>query len=382
MKGSQGQPGDVTNSLPTAPRVDARRAGSVVLAPFSTRLPPDLLDRPGSPRPSSASARARSRPPPSTFSNEEGLTIEDRQQPVRASDFYTETVLPTPSSASITPSPSSVGAATRAAGSRLTSSTRTRGSACARSASSHTDRAARLPRPRRRGDALDRLRERGHCPRGADFVRAVRELAERAGVDPSPLERSQPRDRRATSCAISLGSAASSSSAKAAPRRAHTSRAAASLKTRSRTRVSGWSRRRRRRAVCSSGPATVPRRSPRRASSPTPAGRADSVAPGGTATAGSAPSGRGRLRKRQPPIAVTSTSAAPVARTCRPTVSPTSLTDRQTRREIVLVEGFFDVHQLRVRDPEHRRSRRDVRAAADVRAASPPRHRSRHAVPR
>jgi DNA primase len=37
----------------------------------------------------------------------------------------------------------------------------------------------------------------GTVPRGADFVRAVRELAERAGVDPSPLERSQPRDRRA-----------------------------------------------------------------------------------------------------------------------------------------------------------------------------------------
>jgi len=37
----------------------------------------------------------------------------------------------------------------------------------------------------------------GSVPRGADFVRAVRELAERAGVDPSPLERPQPRDRRA-----------------------------------------------------------------------------------------------------------------------------------------------------------------------------------------
>jgi DNA primase len=37
----------------------------------------------------------------------------------------------------------------------------------------------------------------GTVPRGADFVRAVRELAERAGVDSSPLERPQPRDRRA-----------------------------------------------------------------------------------------------------------------------------------------------------------------------------------------
>ncbi len=37
----------------------------------------------------------------------------------------------------------------------------------------------------------------GTVPRGPDFVRAVREIAERAGVDPSPLDRSQPRDRRA-----------------------------------------------------------------------------------------------------------------------------------------------------------------------------------------
>ena len=37
----------------------------------------------------------------------------------------------------------------------------------------------------------------GTVPRGADFVRAVKEIAERAGVDPSPLDRPQPRDRRA-----------------------------------------------------------------------------------------------------------------------------------------------------------------------------------------
>lgn len=37
----------------------------------------------------------------------------------------------------------------------------------------------------------------GTVPRGADFVRAVRELAERAGIDSSPLDRAQPRDRRA-----------------------------------------------------------------------------------------------------------------------------------------------------------------------------------------
>jgi DNA primase len=37
----------------------------------------------------------------------------------------------------------------------------------------------------------------GTVPRGPDFVRAVREIADRAGVDPSPLDRLQPCDRRA-----------------------------------------------------------------------------------------------------------------------------------------------------------------------------------------
>jgi len=37
----------------------------------------------------------------------------------------------------------------------------------------------------------------GTVPTGADFIRAVKEIAERAGVDPSPLDRAQPRDRRA-----------------------------------------------------------------------------------------------------------------------------------------------------------------------------------------
>jgi len=37
----------------------------------------------------------------------------------------------------------------------------------------------------------------GVVPRGADFVHAVKELAECAGVDPSPLERAEPRDRKA-----------------------------------------------------------------------------------------------------------------------------------------------------------------------------------------
>ena len=37
----------------------------------------------------------------------------------------------------------------------------------------------------------------GNLPRGADFVRTVKELAERVGVDPAPLEHAQPRDRRA-----------------------------------------------------------------------------------------------------------------------------------------------------------------------------------------
>src|SRR5439155_18659036 len=37
----------------------------------------------------------------------------------------------------------------------------------------------------------------GTVPTGADFIRAVKEIAARAGVDPSLLDRSQPPDRRA-----------------------------------------------------------------------------------------------------------------------------------------------------------------------------------------
>ena len=37
----------------------------------------------------------------------------------------------------------------------------------------------------------------GEPPRGEDFVRAVKELAGRASVDPAPIERPRPRDRRA-----------------------------------------------------------------------------------------------------------------------------------------------------------------------------------------
>jgi DNA primase len=37
----------------------------------------------------------------------------------------------------------------------------------------------------------------GQVPRGADFARTVETLAERAGVDTAPLERRQPRDRKA-----------------------------------------------------------------------------------------------------------------------------------------------------------------------------------------
>lgn len=36
----------------------------------------------------------------------------------------------------------------------------------------------------------------GATPRGIDFVRAVREIAERTGIDTTPLERDRPRDRR------------------------------------------------------------------------------------------------------------------------------------------------------------------------------------------
>ena len=89
----------------------------------------------------------------------------------------------------------------------------------------------------------------GTVPRGADFVRAVKELADRAGVDPSPIERSQPRDRRADLLRDFFELLPLRARRRGRRRGARVPRAPrASLKKRSRTRVSASSRLRRRRA--------------------------------------------------------------------------------------------------------------------------------------
>ena len=124
--------------------------------------------------------------------------IEDRQQPVRASDFYTETVLPRLAERLDTAFPE-FGWRRDARGWVATNEQHTHARLGVRA-----DRVvAHGPAPRgflvHGGEPMlwTAYLKGGNVPRGADFVRAVRELAERAGVDPSPLERSQPRNRRA-----------------------------------------------------------------------------------------------------------------------------------------------------------------------------------------
>jgi hypothetical protein len=124
--------------------------------------------------------------------------IEDRQQPVRASDFYTETVLPTLAERLDHAFPE-FGWRRDARGWVATDEQHTH----ARLGVRAERVVAHGPTPRgflvHGGEAMlwTAYVNGGTVPRGADFMRAVRELAERAGVDPSPLERSQPRDRRA-----------------------------------------------------------------------------------------------------------------------------------------------------------------------------------------
>lgn len=168
-------------------------------------------------------------------------------------------------------------------------------------------------------------------PRGADFVRAVRKLAERAGVDPSPLDHPSRATDVPTCCATSSTSAGASSPRRAVPTRGRTSSTAASLARRLPTRVSASSPLRRGQAGCSSGPATGRRRSPTPVSSATRAGPAGSAEPGETATAGSARSGPERSTMTRPSARAIYTSAAPTARTFRPTVSPTCLPARPRR---------------------------------------------------
>jgi hypothetical protein len=172
----------------------------------------------------------------------------------------------------------------------------------------------------------------GSVPRGTDFVRAVRELAERAGVDPSPLERPQPRDQRADLlreffdlCRREL---AGEDGAEA---RAYLERRGFPPE-----------------AIADSGLGVVPapgvtrrllERAGYRPEELKKAGvLADSRWPGRLCGAWRDGYGRiGTLWARSPDSAaaadssVTSTSAAPAVRICRPTVSPTCLAERRTR---------------------------------------------------
>jgi DNA primase len=125
------------------------------------------------------------------------LTLEGSRHPIRASDFYAETVLPALAER--------LDAAFPEFGWRRD----TRGWVATNERYTHSRlgvRAERVvahgPAPRgfliHGGDSTPWTAyvNGGVVPRGHDFVRVVREIAGRAGIDPSPLDRPQPRDRR------------------------------------------------------------------------------------------------------------------------------------------------------------------------------------------
>lgn len=124
------------------------------------------------------------------------MRIENGREPVRASDFYTETVLPTLVERLDHAFPE-FGWRRDARGWVATNEQHTHALFGVRA-----ERVvAHGPAPRgfliHGGEPMlwTAYLNGGSVPRGSDFVRAVKELAERAGVDPSPLDRPQPRDR-------------------------------------------------------------------------------------------------------------------------------------------------------------------------------------------
>lgn len=191
----------------------------------------------------------------------------------------------------------------------------------------------------------------GTVPRGADFVRAVRELAERAGVDASPLERPQPRDRRADLlrdffglCRFELVGEGGGEARGYLERRGFPDEAIpdsglgvvpAPEKTRSLLERAGYP------------PAEIAK-----------AGiLADSRWPGRLCGAWRDGYGRiGTLWARSLDNAAAADSRYLYLRgASRTNLPPYGLSDLHTgtgdaRREIVLVEGFFDLHQLRARE--------------------------------
>jgi DNA primase len=194
----------------------------------------------------------------------------------------------------------------------------------------------------------------GTVPRGADFVRAVRELAERAGIDPSPLERSQPRDRRGDLlrdffglCRFELVGEGGAEAREYLERRGFPAEAIADSglgvvpaprKTRSLLERAGYQQE----EIAKAGVL------------------ADSRWPGRLCGAWRDGYGRiGTLWARSLDNAASADSRYLYLRgATRTNLPPYGLSDLlagtpAARREMVLVEGFFDVHQLRARGIEN-----------------------------
>jgi DNA primase len=277
--------------------------------------------------------------------------IEDRQQPVRASDFYTETVLPTLAERLDHAFPE-FGWRRDARGWVATNERHTHDRLGVRA-----ERVvAHGPAPRgflvHGGEPMlwTAYLNGGSVPRGADFVRAVRELAERVGVDPSPLERWQPRNRRADLlhdffgfCRFELVGEEGGEARRYLERRGFPDEAIADsglgvvpapAKTRSLLERAGY----RQEEVAKAGVL------------------ADSRWPG--RLCGAWRDGYGRIgtlwvRSLDNPAAADSRYLylRGAGRTKLPPYGLADLLDRppNSRREIVLVEGFFDLHQLRAR---------------------------------
>jgi DNA primase len=281
--------------------------------------------------------------------------IDDRQQPVRASDFYTETVLPTLAEHLDHAFPE-FGWRRDARGWVATNEQHTH----ARLGVRAERVVAHGPAPRgflvHGGEPMlwTAYLNGGSVPRGTDFLRAVRELAERAGVDPSPLDRPQPRDRRTDLLRDFFDLCGREFVGEGgAEARAYLERRGFPPE-----------------AIADSGLGVVPaagetrrlleRAGYRQAEIANAGILADSRWPGRLCGAWRDGYGRiGTLWARSPDgAAAADTRYLYLRGASRTNLPPYGLSDllagpRDRRREIVLVEGFFDVHQLRARGIEN-----------------------------